>query len=373
MKRLFFLLALLLNLGPCFQDGKLSLTSGSLMAQSMGDESTCHLICSATVIISGPCESVFSIPCPGVTITSPPYEPPTTPEPPTMPEPPTYNPCQTSFADACACFNYCSGPSPPASPPATPPTTTPKTPPRVDCSGTQADIASITTTVTQNNPAWAKAISTIKSNLNNPATQNEFGIALHASGSPPTYLANDEPTPGEAMSVSTPTLSCTTSGGMYSLAKLHSHPKSASPNTFNFSPPSAGDVYSLAAANGRCTRMVDSYTVAYNGDEYVLHVTNPATTAAFLAANPRETNVDRTGGFNPTSPIGKDFAKAELNFRNQGYSVNDADGMATAYVLSSNNAGITLLKKDSDGQFKQLTVTVTTSGGNTTFTITMCK
>ena len=57
----------------------------------------------------------------------------------------------------------------------------------------------------------------------------------------------------------------------------------------------------------------------------------------------------------------------------QGYSNLISEERAMSYVLDKFNTGISLLKQDSNGNFKRLKTDENTSNGNTTYTSNNCQ
>lgn len=81
-------------------------------------------------------------------------------------------------------------------------------------------------------------------------------------------------------------------------------------------------------------------------------------------------------GFPPDFPItiSDDFAEAKsymINIMNIDPLI--ADEMAMALILEKYNTGVALLKQNSNGDFKRLLTTESTSGGTITYTANNCQ
>jgi hypothetical protein len=138
-------------------------------------------------------------------------------------------------------------------------------------------------------------------------------------------------------------------------ASLHTHPPSG------FNAHSAIDVYKFIAERLVNGYYMGSFAYAYNGEKYVLTVTNLAQAAAFYGTMSQNLNDE---DWNPTSQIGEEFKSAEKYFlalyKNETNKANLAYEMAMAAVLTKFNTGVTLNKMDANGKFKPLIVSITT-------------
>ncbi|MCB0740830.1 MAG: hypothetical protein KDB92_07225 [Chitinophagaceae bacterium] len=104
-----------------------------------------------------------------------------------------------------------------------------------------------------------------------------------------------------------------------------------------------------------------NFVIAANGNQYAITVPDSAKAIAFFSTKAAFLNTD-TNEWNYNSPIGKAFEDAydhfEKNYKNLDTTTrrNLAYEMAMATVLNSFNTGITLHKKDSNGNFKPIVV-----------------
>jgi hypothetical protein len=151
---------------------------------------------------------------------------------------------------------------------------------------------------------------------------------------------------------------------------VHSHPNGY------YVAPSSGDLYALATANNANSDFINFYVIGSMGSVYVLTVSDPAKLTTFLTTYPMSTNFNTTlGEFSFSSPLKADFDLAYQSLYNSGTGLSDNLSFiyAIAYVLSKNNTGIEMLRKDSSGTFKEInTVIATPTAGVTTFNPIEC-
>jgi hypothetical protein len=142
-------------------------------------------------------------------------------------------------------------------------------------------------------------------------------------------------------------------------AALHNHP--------NSTPLSSGDIYSSVTLNVKNSNFTTSF-VLINGETYAIAVTNLVAAHAFVATYP----ADQSPGYSPEFP---DFIFDQIvDVRaKMGESIEARTG-AIAFVLDKYNAGITLLKQNSSGEFKPIkTQEATSSDGSKTYTSIPCN
>ncbi len=140
-------------------------------------------------------------------------------------------------------------------------------------------------------------------------------------------------------------------------ADLHNHP--------NNTPPDAGDLYGLIDIKRNNNGYHSRFVVTPAGTVYALLVTNPAAAAAF------NINYARQVPAFPGGPPGFPVSIVD-EFREIKYQYNGTDEMAMAFILEKYQAGISLLKQDSNGVFKKLRTVVSGEGGHLIFTATNC-
>lgn len=149
----------------------------------------------------------------------------------------------------------------------------------------------------------------------------------------------------------------------------HSHPPGGAV------PPSPADFYGTMQTAKYYNSYIMNYVFSHNGTEYAFMVNNRQQAENFLNTYPYDSNVTNGGkAFTETSEVGVKFNEI-YNCFNEGrcpnYSVSDQnDGLETAmaYILEKYSSGISLAKKDANGNFKGLNVktfpyTVPNSGG----------
>ncbi len=238
---------------------------------------------------------------------------------------------------------------------------------------TTAQTNGTTATYVYTNPAWTTTLNLLKGTVMN-GYPREQGAALQANIMPDgnntyanSYFDNEE---GHATGVSVHTICQPVANGTYtrSIAQVHTHPEPA--GTDNYMPPSGADVVNLAQRTTECAEMKDSYILAKDGSVYALHVQDRLKAMAF--ASSQGNNVDANNMFKEGTTIGDAFLDVQAKFIGQGFFIDDAFAMATAYVLEKYNAGITLLKLDGSS-FKEMHVEEDPSkSGNKKYKGTIC-
>lgn len=143
-------------------------------------------------------------------------------------------------------------------------------------------------------------------------------------------------------------------------AALHNHPE----NT----PLASGDIYASVKLGVKNSSFTTTYILT-NGEVYAIVVTDLAAAQAFVAEYP----ADHLPGYNPEFP---DFIFNQLQVlvTPMGSSI-EGKTAAIAFILDKYNAGITLFKQDSNGEFKLIkTLETTISDGSKTYnTINPCN
>lgn len=126
---------------------------------------------------------------------------------------------------------------------------------------------------------------------------------------------------------------------------MHNHP--------NNSPLSAGDIYASVVLNTKNSNFTTSFIVT-GGETYAIVVTDLAAAKAFITKYPS----DISPVYPPEFP---DFIFDQISYiRSQLGESNNSRTSAIALVLDHNNAGITLFKQDSNGQFNPVKIQETT-------------
>lgn len=142
-------------------------------------------------------------------------------------------------------------------------------------------------------------------------------------------------------------------------AALHNHP--------NNTPLSAGDIYASVKLNVKSRNFTTSFVLT-DGEVYGIVVTDLAAAQAFVATYP----ADQLPNQSPEFP-NQIFYEIEDFRPTMGYN-NDGLTRAIAFVLDKYNAGITLLKQDSSGEFNPIKTKETTQpNGSKTYTSIPCN
>ena len=142
------------------------------------------------------------------------------------------------------------------------------------------------------------------------------------------------------------------------IAALHNHP--------NNTPLSAGDIYASVQLNEKRSNFTTTFVVT-NGETYAIVITNLALAQAFVTAYPP----DVLPGYSPEFPIAI-FDQLQVLVTPMGSSV---EGRTTAmgFILDKYDAGITLLKQDSNGNFNPIKTEETIQNGVKTYTPKPCN
>ncbi|CAA9202605.1 hypothetical protein FLACOL7796_04368 [Flavobacterium collinsii] len=144
-----------------------------------------------------------------------------------------------------------------------------------------------------------------------------------------------------------------------SFAALHNHP--------NNTPLSAGDIYAGITLNVDNRNFTTSYILT-GGEVYAIVITDLQAAKDFTAAYP----ADQIAGYNPEFP---DVLFDQLqNFVTTFGSSIDGRTEAMSVILNKYNAGVTLMKQDSEGQFKPFnTKESILPNGNKSYTSIPCN
>lgn len=139
-------------------------------------------------------------------------------------------------------------------------------------------------------------------------------------------------------------------------------------NHTNKTPISGGDIYAAVTLNSNNSNFTTTF-VSTDGEMYAAVVTDLAAAKAFVAAYP----ADISTGYNPEFP---DFILDQIDYiqaYNTGSTITGRTD-ALAFILNKYNAGITLLKQDSSGNFNPIIITETTNpDGSKTYSSTPCN
>lgn len=209
----------------------------------------------------------------------------------------------------------------------------------------QAQAGSLGATALAGNSVYSTAKSSIMTAFANDGNEHGISFGKDANGN----IISSSMSTGGTSSGNIPPI-----GNQF--ADLHNHPSG--------NPPSSGDLYGFiekAANNHGYIR----YIVTSAGNVYALVLTDPVAAASFINQYPKVQNP----GFEPTFP--DDLVDEEREIR---YGYGATEEMSFAFILSKYNAGVALLKQDTDGNFKRLnTEEITDSNGSKTYTSNNCQ
>lgn len=139
---------------------------------------------------------------------------------------------------------------------------------------------------------------------------------------------------------------------------IHNHP--------NNTPISAGDIYASVALNIKSNNFTTTFVLT-NGEVYAAVVTDFSAAQAFVAAYP----ADQLPGYNPEFP---DFIYNQLqDLVTYMGSTIEGRTSAIAFILDKYNAGITLLKQNSNGNFNFINTEEVTQNGIKTYILKPCN
>lgn len=159
-------------------------------------------------------------------------------------------------------------------------------------------------------------------------------------------------------------------GGMNSVAVNTSWPGAfaAIHNHITDTPPSTGDIYAAITLNETSSDFTTSFINVPDGS-YSIVVNNLGLAQAFVSEYP----ADISSGYSPEFPM-KIFD--EIDIIQAYHTGSSAEGkmQAVSFVLDKYNSGITILKQDSDGNFKPFKIEETiNSDGSKTYTLIPCN
>ncbi len=143
---------------------------------------------------------------------------------------------------------------------------------------------------------------------------------------------------------------------------LHNHP--------DLLPPSPGDIYNLIGVNNNHIGYNTRIVVTPDGTVFALDILDLAMANTFKATYP-PVNI----GYVPEFPseIFDKFHDVRSAFILQGFSNLVSEERAMSYILDKFKTGISLLKQDTNGNFKRLITNENLSNGNTTYSTNNCQ
>jgi hypothetical protein len=219
-----------------------------------------------------------------------------------------------------------------------------------------------------NNPNYSGTVSSLTSTLGTDVNEKSafFGVDV-----PTGQLQATMNPPGGP----TGTGGQTIPSGMIPFGGMHTHPASA------YSAPSAGDIYALPNAHASHASYNVNYIYAADGTRYALTITDATKAAAFVANNPMASNVDpATNSWMTTGNANDIFAEFNRVYNSidpppgGGPNADAAFERAQAYVLDKFDTGMTLLKADASGSYKEIhTVKTLDSSGNAVYSNYNCN
>jgi len=205
----------------------------------------------------------------------------------------------------------------------------------------------------------SKADSVLNTIPNLATETNEKGFPIYVNFAVNPYNVHDTTFSNNSGDVQTGTdtsitISSTTTNLKKLAAILHTHPPKG------YAAQSAFDIYSLIEETMQNNYYQGAFVAAANGDKYAITITDPTKANAFFNTKAQSLNGTK---WNEDSEIGKAYKKAFLHFEakyeGNPNSTNLAYEMAMAAVLKQYDAGVTLSKKDTNGNFKPIVVNTT--------------
>lgn len=143
-----------------------------------------------------------------------------------------------------------------------------------------------------------------------------------------------------------------TDANFNAMGSVHTHPGLDSFDSF-----SIADFYGLCSANQANQNFSTIFVLGATGEVYSLIITDVEKFKQFANLFPKTNHMDNTNGWKKGSPIEEAFMDAFDNmFKEQGKSADEAYALANAYVLKKFNAGMSISKKNSNGDFETLFV-----------------
>ena len=137
---------------------------------------------------------------------------------------------------------------------------------------------------------------------------------------------------------------------------LHNHP--------NNTPPSSGDLYGLIRRNSKNKNYDTRFVITQDGRIYAMVINDTAAASAFLSKYPPQ----QEAGYSPLFP---DALFDEYRKIQYGYGVSEE--IAMAYVLEKYEAGVSLLKRYAEGDFKKLRTVTSGAANNLVFAASNCE
>ena len=170
------------------------------------------------------------------------------------------------------------------------------------------------------------------------------------ASTPPTYdLGTTDIQLGGENSVTT--ITQTNEPDWTIIGGIHSHPNNTR------AAPSVADLYHFYNANQGNPNYQYQFIFSYDGSRYVYTITDRQAFSNFINGHPQSQYVGANDSWNVSTPLGADFDKTMVYLmKEKGLSENNAYELALAYSLSQNNIGVTLSKRDANGDFKGIHV-----------------
>lgn len=131
----------------------------------------------------------------------------------------------------------------------------------------------------------------------------------------------------------------------YPVADIHNHP--------NNKPPSTGDVYSMMKYHLQHNTFSTRYVLSSDGTLYALVITDTQAIREFLSKYPPSITANPKGGsfINFPQELFEKYTDLQMDFSESG---------ALSYILNEYNAGISLVKMDGSGRFRNINITKNT-------------
>lgn len=196
-----------------------------------------------------------------------------------------------------------------------------------------------------NKPDFQAKLSQINGSIPTDAVEKGFNFGTNPSNG--NFVTTDVQT-GTATGLNLPV----TNPNFNITGSVHTHPGLDSFDSF-----SIADFYGFTEANTANSNFSTVFVLGATGEIYSLTITDPSKFQNFANLFPKADHFDpATNGWKKGSPLYTSFMDALMKFRDNGKNLDEAYALANAYVLKKFNAGMSISKKNSSGDFETLFV-----------------
>lgn len=196
-----------------------------------------------------------------------------------------------------------------------------------------------------NEPAFQQKLNQINGTIPTDTVEKGFTFGIRPEDN---NFAVSEVQTGTATGINLPS----TNPNFNVTGNIHTHP------AIGFDSFSPSDFYGFTTANTANSNFSTMFVLGATGEVYSLTITDPVRFTNFATFYPMTDHFDPAiNGWKKGSPIRDDFMGAFDNlYREQGKTTDEAYALANAYVLRKYNAGMSISKKNSNGDFETLFV-----------------